>query len=65
MAADVLVMQGARTSAGMKIMDCRLFGTKPLSEPMMTKTCCQLDPKEHISMKYILKFKSFHSRKCI
>ena len=35
-------------------MACCLFGTKPLSEPMI---CCQLDPKVHISMKYYLKFK--------
>ena len=39
-------------------------GTKPLSEPMVTYW--QLDHKEHISMKYYLTFKSFHSkRKCI
>ena len=44
-------------------MACRLSGTEPLSKPMMTY--CQLDPKGHISMKYHLKFKSFHSRKCI
>ena len=38
-------------------MACRPFGAKPLSESMMTY--CQLDPKEHISMKYYLKFKIF------
>ena len=38
-------------------MACHLFGTKPLSEPMMTY--CQLDPKENISMNYYLKFKVF------
>ena len=32
-------------------MACRLFGTKLLSEPMMTH-CCQLNPKEQISIKY-------------
>ena len=37
-------------------MACRLFGAKPLSEPM--KIFCQLDPKEHNSMKDSLKFKS-------
>ena len=46
-----------------QIMACRLDGTKPLSEPMLTY--CQLDPKEHISMKFYLKFKYFHMRKCI
>ena len=36
---------------------------QPLSEPR--KTYCQSDPEEQISMKFYLKFKSFHSRKCI
>ena len=31
-------------------MDCRLFGTKPLAEPMLTY--CQLDPMEQTSMKF-------------
>ena len=39
-------------------MACRLFGTQPLFEPMMAY--CQLDPKEHVSVMYHLKFKSFH-----
>ena len=42
---------------------CRLIGTKPLSEPMLPYY--QLDLKEHISVKFHLKFKSFHSWKCI
>ena len=51
-----------------QIMACRLngrpaHGAKPLSEPVLTY--CQLDPKEHISMKFYLKFKYFHSRKCV
>ena len=50
-------------SSLVQIMDCRLDGTKPLSEPMLTY--CQLEPREHISMKLYLKFKYFHSRKCI
>ena len=45
-----------------QIMACHLFGAKPLSEPTMTS--CQLHPS-HISMKFYLVFKSFHSRKCI
>ena len=50
-------------SALFQIMACRLDGAKPLSEPMLTY--CQWDPKEHISRKFYLKFKCFHSRKCI
>ena len=41
-----------------KIMACCLFGAKPLPKPILTY--CQLDPNE-----IYLKFKSFHSRKCI
>ena len=33
-------------------------GLSPLSEPMMLY--CQLDPEEHISMEFYLKFKIFH-----
>ena len=32
---------------------CRLFGAKPLSEPVLDY--CQLDPKEQTSVKYWLK----------
>ena len=49
-----------------QMMAYYLFGAKPLSEPVMTY--CQLNHnmhKEHISMKYYLKFKNFHSRKFI
>ena len=41
-------------------MACRLFGAKPSSEPMLPY--CQLDPKECISLKFNLKFKSFHEK---
>ena len=41
-----------------QIMD----GAKPLSEPVLMY--CQLDTTEHISMKFYLKLKYFHSRKC-
>ena len=41
---------------------CRLFGAKPLSEPMLPY--CQLHPAEHISVKFYIKFKRFHSREC-
>ena len=50
------------SSALIQIMVCRLFGAKPLSEPMLPY--CQLDAKEHSSVKFYLKFKSFQSRKC-
>ena len=46
----------------LQIMAYRLFAAKPLSEAMLP--CCQLDPMEHISVKFYSKFKSFHSRKC-
>ena len=45
-----------------QIMACRLFGAKPLSEQMLHYG--QLDPKEHISVKFPLKFQSFRLKKC-
>ena len=45
-----------------QIMACGLFGAKPLSEPMLPY--CQLHPKEHISMKFYLKFIHSNWRKC-
>ena len=45
-----------------QIMACRLFGAKPLCEPMLSY--CQLDTTEHISVKICIKQKSFHSSKC-
>ena len=36
-------------------MACRLLGTKPLSEPILPDH--QLDPKEHISVQFVLKAK--------
>ena len=50
-------------SSLVQTMACRLFGAKPLSEPIMTY--CQFKRKEHISVKYYLKFKMFHWIKCI
>ena len=46
-----------------QIMACRLFGDKPLSEPMIVY--CQMESNGNISMTFYLKFKCFHSRKCI
>ena len=44
-------------------MDHRLFGTKPLSEPRLKY--CHLDPPGQTSVKSLLKFIHFYSRKCI
>ena len=38
-------------------MACRLFGAKPLPEPMLTY--CQLDPYEQTSLKFESKYKTF------
>ena len=45
-----------------QVMACRLFGAKPLPEPMLDY--CQLDPWEQISVKSYSKFIYFNSRKC-
>ena len=50
-------------SALVQIKACRLFGTKPLSKPVLGYY--QLDPWEQTSVKYYSKYKTFHSRKCI
>ena len=57
--SDAYMHQKARPSLA-QIMACRLISPRPLSETMLPY--CQLDPKEYISMKFYLKFKSFHSR---
>ena len=44
-------------------MDCRLFGTRPLPEPMMNFS--QLNSWEQILMKFESEFYHFYSRKCI
>ena len=44
-------------------MACRLFGAKPLPDPMLA--CCQLDSSEQISVKLESEFYHFHSRKWI
>ena len=50
-------------SALVQVMACRLFGAKPLPEPMLAY--CQLDSWEQISVKFESEFHHFHSRKCI
>ena len=49
-------------SALVLIMVCRLFGVKPLSEPVLGY--CQLNSWEQISVKFEWEFYHFHSRKC-
>ena len=50
-------------SALVQVLACRLFGAKPLPEPMLVY--CQLDSWEQISVKLGTGFYHFHSRKCI
>ena len=45
-----------------QVRACRMFGAKPLPEPMPGYS--QLDSWEQISMKFESKFYHFHSRKC-
>ena len=45
----------------LQIMACRLFGTKPLHEPMLQY--CQWHQGTYFS-DFCLKFRRFHSRKC-
>ena len=42
-----------------QVMACRLFGAKPLPEPMLAY--CQLDPWEQFSVKFESEFYHFHS----
>ena len=46
-----------------QVMACRLFGAKPLPEPMLAY--CQLDSWEHISVKFESELYHFRSWKCI
>ena len=39
-------------------MGYRMFSDNPLSEPIVVY--CQLEAEENMSMKFYLKFKSFH-----
>ena len=50
-------------SSLVQVMACRLFGTKPLAEPMLA--CSQLDSWEQLSVKFKSEFYHFHSRKFI
>ena len=48
-------------SALVQIIACRLFGTKPLSKPMLGY--CRLDPQKQTSVKFESKYKTFRSQK--
>ena len=52
------------TGSGLfQVMACRLFGAKPLPEPILVY--CYLDSWEQISMKFEFEFYNIYSRKCI
>ena len=55
-------MRYSSISSLLQIMAWCQFCAKPLSESVLSY--CQLHIKEHISLKFFSKFKSFHSRKC-
>ena len=50
-------------SSLVQVMACRLFGAKPLPEPVWIY--CQLDSWEQVSVKFESEFDNFYSRKCI
>ena len=55
-------MRQSTLSSLVQVMAFRMFGAKPLPEPMLAY--CQLDSWEHISVKYESVFYHFHSRIC-
>ena len=59
---DAYMHEWNRPSSG-QIMACRLLGAKSASEPPLVY--CQLEPKRYASVKFLSKFKYFHSGKCI
>ena len=58
-----LVLRRLTRSSLVQIMACRLFGAKPLPEPMVVY--CQLDSWEQVSVKFESKFYHLHLIKCI
>ena len=60
--SDAYMRQWIR-SALVQITVCRLLGAKPLSKPM--QDYCQLDPWEQTSVKFLSKYQTVHSLKCI
>ena len=57
-----IYMRRRNGSTLVHIMAWRRPGDRPLFEPMFTY--CHLESKEHISMKFYLKFKDVHPLKC-
>ena len=49
------------SSTLLQVTTCSLIGTKPLPKPILTY--CQIDPMEHISLRFYVKHRRFHSRK--
>ena len=60
---SVAYMRQWTGSALVKAMACRLFGSKPLPEPMLAN--CQLDSSKQISAKFESEFYHFYLKKCI
>ena len=60
--SDAYVRHQPRPSL-VQIMSWRLFGTKPLSEPMMYY--CHSDPEEEASVKLYSKFTYFHCKNAL
>ena len=61
---SVVYMRHRIGSAIVRVMACRLFGTKPLPEPMLNY--CQLDPYQQTLVKIEwIKIQNFNSQKCI
>ena len=60
---DAAYMRPWIVSALVQIMACRLYGAKPLSDPRLDHY--QLDPWEQTSVKFLSKYKIFHSWRCI
>ena len=60
---SAVYMRQGTGAALVQVMAYRLFGAKPLSEPVLAY--CQLDSWEQLSLKSESEFYHFHSRKCI
>ena len=61
--AEWRIYASVKFTSLVQIMACRLFGTKPLSEPMLD--CYWLARWEQTSVKFKSNYEDFCSRKCI
>ena len=59
---DPYISQWTKPSLSQTIACC-FFSTEPLPEPMLAY--CQLDPGEHILVKFEAKYHNFHTLPCI